>query len=203
MAIKDLILLNIRLFISIFHNLLIEMRLEHLLLMVSIALIVFNISIVYASESSSIIVELNKDRYVQGENVIITVFNKGSDDITLSNPNPYQILKYDTWEVVYAPVSPQVITKLERGRSMMFIWSQIDNQGNQVPPGKYIVKFSYFGGEAYSDAFEVVPPSNSSNGHPDDNTVEPTQGTLGIYLLMVISGIVIISVALSLFMRRD
>jgi hypothetical protein len=167
------------------------MNIRNLFIIVSILVLVLSASTVYAVISQDIIVTLNKDNYEYGENVVITVFNKGIRSISLPNPAPYNIINHDSGEIVYSPIVPQVITTLEGGRTMVFTWNQVNNEGEQVPPGAYFVEFKYLGGEAYSGIFEISPPTHPIEDD-EDHGMPGGDMSMNSYLIHLLPAIIVI-----------
>lgn len=102
------------------------------------------------------IVTTNKSEYKIGETVIITIFNPNTVAISFPNPNPYKVISIEKNEVVYTPITIQVVYKLDGRKSLVLSWNQTDNDGNQVQPGKYKIIVIWMNGTVESDIFTII-----------------------------------------------
>lgn len=118
------------------------------------------------------IVTTNKSEYKIGEIVIITIFNPNTAAISFPNPNPYKVISIEKNEVVYTPITTQVVYKLDGRKSLVLSWNQTDNDGNQVQPGKYKIIVVWMNGTVESDIFTIK----------DVNEVS----TINVYIIWVI-----------------
>lgn len=132
---------------------------------------------------------LNKNVYLMGEPVIISIINKGFEDIYFPSPMPYKVVDVKNNITIYTPITTQIIYVLEKRMTLILVWNQTDNKGGQVPPGKYMVVVEYIGGKAHSEIFTIIKR--------EDKTVN-TQfyESISIYLIIII--IILFAVILTL-----
>jgi hypothetical protein len=112
----------------------------------------------------------NNNTYIQGEPVIFTIINNGTDTINLPSPAAWWVEKSKTAEIVFAPFVISVITPLDSGKSISDTWDQKDNDGKQVSPGIYRCVINYFSNDftsknnASTQEFEILSaPTSSGN----------------------------------------
>jgi len=82
---------------------------------------------------------LDNERYLEKEPVCFLLVNNSNKVLILPNPAPWKILKNK--EVVFSPITPQVLIKLLPGEKKGWCWDMRDNEGNYVPPGEYTLLF--------------------------------------------------------------
>ena len=98
----------------------------------------------------------DKDIYTQGEQVIFTLINNGTDVIDLPNLAPWWVDNATTGERIFSPIAAQVITQLDPGKSESWVWDQNDSEGRQVQPGTYRGGISSSIGVNYTKEFEIA-----------------------------------------------
>jgi hypothetical protein len=100
---------------------------------------------------TSIDVETNKKFYDPGETVTITITNTGTQ--TLSGMPSCHITD-ENGNIVTTFYFAAVIWQLEPGESITLTWNQVDDNGNAVSPGRYVV-WGSFGGYSDSEVFYI------------------------------------------------
>jgi hypothetical protein len=98
----------------------------------------------------------DKDIYSQGEQVIFSLINNGTDVIDLPNLAPWWVENATTGERIFSPIAAQVITQLDPGKSESWVWDQNDSEGGQVQPGTYRGGISSIIGVNYTKEFEIT-----------------------------------------------
>jgi len=92
-------------------------------------------------EPDGLSLRTDKKVYKVGEKVTIILENNSDRTIYLRNSAPWRVERRvdNKWIVVFAPIALQVITPLKPKSSKKWLWSQVDNEGKQVPKGYYRV----------------------------------------------------------------
>ena len=98
----------------------------------------------------------DKDIYAQGEQVIFTLINNGTDVIDLPNSAPWWVENATTGERIFSPIAAQVITQVDPGKSESWMWDQNDSETRQVQPGTYRGGISSSIGVNYTKEFEIA-----------------------------------------------
>jgi len=112
-----------------------------LLVYIIVYIIVFTISerFLFACGEEVMLI-LDKERYSEKEEVCFLLLNNSDKVLILPNPAPWKILKNN--EVVFSPITPQVIVNLLPGKKKGWCWDMRDNKGKYVPPGEYTLLLS-------------------------------------------------------------
>jgi len=95
----------------------------------------------------------DKKIYRTGEPVKIIFENIGEETIHLPNSAPWVILN-SQMKPVFTPIALQVVTPVDPGDKLEWVWNQKDNRGLQVPPGRYMVALRV-GACAFVASFEI------------------------------------------------
>ncbi len=102
----------------------------------------------------NLILEVDRNVYVIGEEVKIIFRNISNETIFLSNSAPWRIVD-EYGNLVFSPIALQVLTPIKPGSFKVWIWNQKDNFGNQIKPGSYRVIFRA-GNYEFSVGFKIV-----------------------------------------------
>lgn len=88
--------------------------------------------------------------------VKFTLKNAGSTTVFLSTPSPWSV--FSGTKLVFAPISLQVIAKLDPGQSKTWSWDRKDMNGKKVGPGTYTVKVGtiWSGSSSFSKSVSVA-----------------------------------------------
>jgi hypothetical protein len=115
-------------------------RRQKLFFCLLVYIIVFTViaSFLFSCEEEFMLI-LDKERYLEKEPVCFLLVNNSNKVLMLSNPAPWKILKNK--EVVFSPITPQVLIKLLPGEKKGWCWDMRDNEGKYVPPGEYTLLF--------------------------------------------------------------
>jgi hypothetical protein len=115
-------------------------RRQKLFFCLLVYIIVFTViaSFLFSCEEEFILI-LDKERYLEKEPVCFLLVNNSNKVLMLPNSAPWKILKNK--EVVFSPITPQVLIKLLPGGKKGWCWDMRDNEGKYVPPGEYILLF--------------------------------------------------------------
>jgi endonuclease/exonuclease/phosphatase family metal-dependent hydrolase len=117
----------------------------------------------------------DKDIYAQGEQVIFTLINNGTDVIDLPNSAPWWVENTTTGERIFSPYATQVIIQVGPGKSESWMWDQNDSETRQVQPGIYRGGIKSSIGVNYTKEFEIsTAPLITPTPTP---TVTPTPPT--------------------------
>jgi hypothetical protein len=117
----------------------------------------------------------DKDIYAQGEQVIFTLINNGTDVIDLPNSAPWWVENTTTGERIFSPYATQVIIQVGPGKSESWMWDQNDSETRQVQPGTYRGGIKSSIGVNYTKEFEIsTAPLITPTPTP---TVTPTPPT--------------------------
>ncbi|MEM3698064.1 MAG: hypothetical protein QXQ94_11335, partial [Candidatus Bathyarchaeia archaeon] len=109
-----------------------------------------------AENTIKLILETDKDVYVLGENISITLKNVGEEKVSVGGYPPWQIFTYPDEEPVYPKIFAFLAWFLEPGQSDTYVWNQYnDFTGAFCKPGKYVIKDTQ--GWNLSAYFEIVP----------------------------------------------
>jgi hypothetical protein len=79
----------------------------------------------------------DKQIYIPGEKVSISIKNTGSEQLTFPNSALGLTIRNLASNELYPILSSQVITILSPGDSKSLEWDQMGNDGNQAPSGNY------------------------------------------------------------------
>ena len=89
--------------------------------------------------SSCIVFRTVKDYFKVNEPVKFRLINNCDGDLLLPNSAPW-IIKNSGGEIIFSPISLQVITRIKPGTFREWSWNQKDNHGRNVEPGIYYVE---------------------------------------------------------------
>ena len=94
-----------------------------------------------ANQEAQLLLETDKDVYILGENVTITLTNIGNETVEIGGYPPWQILTYPEEEPVYPEVYAWLAWSLRPGENDTFTWNQY-NEFTQSPaePGMHVIK---------------------------------------------------------------
>ncbi len=88
-------------------------------------------------EGPSISLVTEKSDFKKGEEIKITIVNSGTTQLIFPNTS-YDLKISGLFGIMmYAPISSQVITTLEPGDQIVFVWNQIKNDNTPVLEGLY------------------------------------------------------------------
>ena len=105
-------------------------------------------------ESGCIVFSTTKDVFKVSEPVEFILINNCEDSIVLSNSAPWRIEGLEG-EVVFKPISLQVLVEVKLGEEMKWIWDQRDSEGKQVPTGRYYVVIDTFNKGSFRYGFWI------------------------------------------------
>ena len=88
-------------------------------------------------EGSSISVVTEKSDFKKGEEIEIRIVNSGTVTLTFSDASYGLRITGLSGILMYTPVSAQVVSSLEPGDEITFLWNQIKNDGNTSLEGLY------------------------------------------------------------------
>ena len=125
------------------------------LLLIGMLTLAFNIQSVKTYQKAQLLLETDKDVYILGENVTITLKNIGSETIQIGGYPAWQIYTYPEEEMVYPMIFAWLAWSLEPGMNDTFIWNQY-NEFTQSPAetGMYVVRDTQ--GWGLSAYFEIA-----------------------------------------------
>ncbi len=98
-------------------------------------LVVLSFFLLAFSCEGNVVLILDKDEIDINESLCFSIINNSEEPIMLPNPNPWEILRND--EIVYAPITIQVLTELPSGKARAWCWNLKSNEGILVAPGEY------------------------------------------------------------------
>ena len=109
----------------------------------------------------SVMFVTNNNSYSQGDLVTLTIINTGwagYPTIHLLSTAPWYVeRKIDgEWNSIFSPVSAQVMTSLEPGKLLSWIWDQTNDKGEQVSPSVYRIGIHWNGNVSYTQEFEIL-----------------------------------------------
>jgi len=108
----------------------------------------------FTREYGCIVFSTTKDMFKVSEPVEFILVNNCKDPVVLSNSAPWRIEGWEG-EVVFKPISLQVLVELKPGEEMRWIWDQRDSGGKQVPTGRYYVVIDTFNKGSYRYGFWI------------------------------------------------
>lgn len=109
-----------------------------------------------AENTIKLILETDKDVYILGENISITLKNVGEEKVSVGGYPPWQIFTYPDEEPVYPKIFAFLAWFLEPGQNDTYVWNQYNEfTGTFCKPGKYVIKDTQ--GWNLSAYFEIVP----------------------------------------------
>jgi len=89
-------------------------------------------------EGSSISIVTEKSDFKKGEEIIIRIVNSGTTSLTFPDVSYGLRITGLSGILMYAPIAPaQVISNLEPGDEIKFLWDQTKNDGDTVLEGLY------------------------------------------------------------------
>lgn len=91
------------------------------------------------NESSCVVLRTGKESYKVSETVSIVLENRCDSVLILPNPAPW-LIKDSKGEIVFSPISIQVIKEVGPGGVVTWSWPQRDNMGAPVGAGEYHVE---------------------------------------------------------------
>src|SRR5660398_111296 len=97
----------------------------------------------------------DKDIYAQGEQVIFTLTNNGTDVIDLPNSAPWWVENTTIGERIFSPYATQVIIQVDPEKSESWMWDQNDSETRQVQPGTDRGGIKSSIGVNYTKEFEI------------------------------------------------
>jgi len=103
---------------------------------------------------SCIVFRSNKGVYERSEPVVLQLANNCDFNIVLPNSAPWLIID-SSGEIVFSPITIQVITILKPGEVKEWAWEQKDNKGEFVPRGVYTVKLMTVNSGILSATFRI------------------------------------------------
>jgi hypothetical protein len=118
----------------------------------------------------------DKNTYTQGELVMFTVINNGTETIDLPNSAPWWVENAKTGERVFTPIAAEVITPLDPGQSKSWTWDQNDSEGMQVPPSTYRGVINLSVGNSFTQEFEILPVPTPTIGSISGFTINSASG---------------------------
>ena len=128
------------------------------LLLVSVLAGAFKIQPVRSAGSAQMLLKTDKDSYLLGEIVTITLLNAGNETVDISEMPPWKICQYifHQFVPVYPCIFLPVVWSLGPGQSRNYTWNQRNGfNGQPVGPGQYVVRDTQeWGLSAY---FSIVP----------------------------------------------
>jgi hypothetical protein len=80
-----------------------------------------------------------------GAPIAITVANDTNAGIFLPSPCPYHV-RNSVGTTIFTPICIQIIVNIPAGQVFTAMWPQVDDGGQQVPPGTYFVDVNFPGG---------------------------------------------------------
>lgn len=124
---------------------------------------------------ADVLLALEKDIFRIGEQVNFSITNNGPSDVELPNRAPFTIKSANVG--IFAPNVAQVIEDLNAESQKDLFWTQVNNDGQQVGPGNYIVEARYLINNeirTVSASFRII--DDDSQLQEASFTVDPTEG---------------------------
>jgi hypothetical protein len=84
-----------------------------------------------------------KEKFVPGEQVCFEFINQRRQPVQLPNPNPWMVVD-EKGEIIFSPVTIQVIETLAPASTKRWCWDQRRNNGQLVDSGRYIIKLNVY-----------------------------------------------------------
>lgn len=111
------------------------------LLFIGMLTLAFNMQSVKTDQKAQLLLETDKDVYILGENVTITLKNIGSETIHIGGYPAWQIYAYPEEEPVYPKIFAFLAWSLEPGQNDTITWKQY-NEFTQSPtePRMYVLR---------------------------------------------------------------
>jgi PKD repeat protein len=113
-------------------------------------------SVSFAATTAQMLLETDKDVYILGENVTITLENIGNETVSIGGYPAWGIYTYPEESLVYPSYYTFLAWSLEPGENDTFIWNQYNAFTNSpVYPGMYVVSDTQ--GWGLSAYFTILP----------------------------------------------
>ena len=124
------------------------------LLLVYMLTLAFNIRLVEADQAPQLLLQTDRNIYLLGENVTITLSNMGNETVGFGGWPPWVIYTHPEWKWVWPGFLAFLMWDLDPGESVTLAWDQSINQTNSfVGPGTYVVyEYNY----NYTAFFQIV-----------------------------------------------
>ena len=103
-------------------------------------------------EGSSVSVVTEKSDFKKGEEIKIKIINSGTVPLTFPDSSYGLRITGLFGILMYTPVSAQVVSQLDPGNEIEFLWDQIKNDGDTALEGLY--KISTKGVDKYDNTIE-------------------------------------------------
>lgn len=120
--------------------------------------------------------ECSADFYALGDSIFFTWTNNTDSTLTASYHPPHEIYDDISGELIYSGELPWEFS-LPPGESVLLGWDQIDWLGDQVPPGPYRVRISFWFNDGppppwghVEDRFVVLGPASIPDAAPTAST---------------------------------
>jgi len=124
------------------------------LLILCMLALAFTIQPTEADQEPQLSLDTDKDIYILGENVTITLTNMGSETVNIGGYPAWTIFTYPKEEPVYPNLFAFLAWSLDAGENDTFTWNQYNETGCLVEPGMYVIRDTQrWGLSAY---FEIV-----------------------------------------------
>jgi hypothetical protein len=88
-------------------------------------------------EGTSLSIVTEKFDFKQNESIQIRIINSGTNNLTFSDLSYGLKITGLSGILIYSPTSAQIISNLEPGDEITFLWDQIKNDGNTALEGVY------------------------------------------------------------------
>ena len=105
--------------------------------------------------SSCVVLRTPKDYFKVNEPVKFRLINNCDGDLLLPNSAPW-IIKNSRGEIIFSPISLQVITRIKPGTFREWSWNQKDNHGRNVEPGIYYIEIKTLNRGTFKLSIRIV-----------------------------------------------
>jgi len=88
-------------------------------------------------EGNSVSIVTEKFDFKKGEEIKLQIINSGTTSLIFSDASYGLKISGLSGTLMYSPISAQVISNLDPGDEIIFLWDQIKNDGNPILEGIY------------------------------------------------------------------
>lgn len=130
-----------------------------ILLLIATFELAFHVQLTKAEQEPQLLLETDKDIYILGEKVTITLTNIGNESIVIGGYPAWEIYSYPEEEPVYPTIFLTLLWWLDPGENDTITWNQYNAFTESfVEPGAYVVRdIQGWGLSAYFKIIAAVP----------------------------------------------